>query len=70
LRPTELNTEKSSEVGNTLMQKMVNSVDIITAKCQSAINLEFLLNNKKHTIQTLLDTGADVNCITYKFAKK
>lgn len=52
------------------MQKMVNSVDIITAKCQSAINLEFLLQDKKYAIQTLLDTGADVNCITYKLAKK
>jgi hypothetical protein len=52
------------------MQKMVNSVDIITAKCQSAINLEFKLDNKKHVVQALLDTGADINCITYKLAKK
>lgn len=70
MRPTELTTELSSNVGHTEV-KPIQSVKIITPKCQSAVQLEFsTMENQKLTVPTLLDSGADVNCITYKLAKK
>ena len=62
-RIVDVNTEDNTNTSPKL-------VNILTPSCKSAIKLILQIENKKVPVQVLLDSGAEVNCISKRCADK
>ena len=61
------NEEDEWMYGNASQLRQVKSNN---SKDDLLYNLKFLINNEVRTIETIIDTGAHLNCVGYEYLKK